>query len=76
MSVKFGLDAKLYYCVAGIGGAPTWTELSNVKNVTLNLQTDELLNELRRKALEDEQANGKADQTGMGGDAEPPAKGG
>ena len=41
MSVKFGLDAKLYYCAAGIGGAPTWTELSNVKNVTLNLQKGE-----------------------------------
>ena len=41
MSVKFGLDAKLYYCVAGIGGSPTWVELSNVKNVTLNLQKGE-----------------------------------
>ena len=41
MSVKLGLDAKLYYCVAGIGGTPTWTELSNVKNVTLNLQKGE-----------------------------------
>ena len=39
-------------------------------------ETDELLDELRRKALEDEQADGKADQNGMGGDAEPPAKGG
>ena len=41
MSVKFGLDAKLYYCVAGIGGTPTWSEMSNVKNVTLNLQKGE-----------------------------------
>ncbi|NJL32246.1 MAG: hypothetical protein HC898_11870 [Phycisphaerales bacterium] len=44
MSVKLGLDAKLYYCVAGIGsggGAPTWTELTNVKNVTLSLTKGE-----------------------------------
>lgn len=41
MSVKLGLDAKLYYCVAGIGGTPTWVELTNVKNVTLNLQKGE-----------------------------------
>jgi len=41
MGVKFGLDAKLYYCVAGIGGSPTWTELTNVKNVTLSLTKGE-----------------------------------
>jgi hypothetical protein len=41
MSVKLGLDAKLYYCVAGIGATPTWTLLGNVKNVTLNLQKGE-----------------------------------
>ena len=41
MSVKLGMDAKLYFCVAGIGGSPTWTLLSNVKNVTLNLQKGE-----------------------------------
>ena len=41
MSVKLGLDAKLYFCVAGIGGTPTWTLLGNVKNVTLNLQKGE-----------------------------------
>ena len=39
-------------------------------------ETDALLNELRRTALEDGQANGREDATGMGGDAEPPAKGG
>lgn len=38
-------------------------------------ETDELINELRRKALEDGQADGKADQNGMGGNAEPPATG-
>jgi hypothetical protein len=41
MPVKLGLDAKLYFCAAGIGGTPTWTELTNVKNVTLNLQKGE-----------------------------------
>ena len=41
MSVKLGLDAKLYYAVAGIGGTPTWVLLGNVKNVTLNLQKGE-----------------------------------
>ncbi len=41
MSVKLGLDAKLYFCAAGIGGTPTWTELTNVKNVTLSLQKGE-----------------------------------
>ena len=41
MSVKLGMDAKLYFCAAGIGGTPTWTLLANVKNVTLNLQKGE-----------------------------------
>lgn len=40
-TIKLGMDAKLYYCVAGIGATPTWTELTNVKNVTLNLQKGE-----------------------------------
>jgi len=41
MSVVLGKDAKLYFCAAGIGGTPTWTELTNVKNVTVNLQKGE-----------------------------------
>jgi len=41
MSVKLGLDARLYYCAAGMEGTPTWTELTNVKDVTLNLETGE-----------------------------------
>src|SRR5512146_1240366 len=41
MGTKFGMDAKLYFCVAGIGGTPAWTELTNVKNLTLNLQKGE-----------------------------------
>ena len=38
-------------------------------------ETDELLDELRRKALEDEPPDGQENATGMGGDAEPPGKG-
>ena len=34
MALKFGLDGKLYYCAAGIGGTPTWLEFTGVKNVT------------------------------------------
>jgi len=41
MSVKMGMDAKLYYCAAGIGGTPTWTELTNVKNATLTTEKGE-----------------------------------
>jgi hypothetical protein len=41
MSVKLGKDAKLYFCAAGIGGTPSWTELSNVKNVSTSLQKGE-----------------------------------
>jgi hypothetical protein len=38
-------------------------------------ETDELLDELRRKALEDEPPDGQEDTTGVGGDTEPPGKG-
>ena len=38
-------------------------------------ETDELLGELRRKALEDEPPDGQENSTGMGGDSEPPGKG-
>jgi len=38
-------------------------------------ETDELLNELRRKALEDGSSDGQADSTEMGGDSEPPEEG-
>jgi hypothetical protein len=31
----------LYYCVAGIGGSPTWIELTNVKNVSLSMTKGE-----------------------------------
>jgi hypothetical protein len=42
MSVRFGIDGKLYYCIAGIGDTPEWVELSGVKNVTLNVQGKEV----------------------------------
>jgi hypothetical protein len=29
----FGVDAHLYYCAAGIGGTPSWTEFTGVKDV-------------------------------------------
>ena len=38
-------------------------------------ETDELLDELRRKALEDEPSDGQENKTGMGGDTEPPGEG-
>lgn len=38
-------------------------------------EADELLNELRRKALEDGHDDGQEDTTGMGGDQEPPRQG-
>jgi hypothetical protein len=36
MTVKYGFDAKLYYCAAGIGGTPSWIEITNVKNLREN----------------------------------------
>lgn len=38
-------------------------------------ETDKLLDELRRKALEDGKADGQEDSTGVGGDQEPPGQG-
>jgi TP901-1 family phage major tail protein len=40
MGVKLGLDAKLYRNT-GTPGAPTWVELTNVKDLTLNLDASE-----------------------------------
>ena len=40
MSIRLGMEAKLYYDPAGVGGS-TWTELANVKDLTLNLETGE-----------------------------------
>jgi hypothetical protein len=41
MTVKLGDEMKLYFCAAGIGGTPTWTELSIVKDVKLNTSKGE-----------------------------------
>ncbi len=38
MSIRLGMDAKLFF---GVAGATATTELSNVKDVTLNLETGE-----------------------------------
>ena len=36
-----GMDAHLFFCVDGAGGSPTWTEITNVKDLTLNLEKGE-----------------------------------
>jgi hypothetical protein len=41
MGVKLGMEAKLYYKSGGVGGAGSWNELTNVRDVTLNLETGE-----------------------------------
>lgn len=41
MAIKLGMDAVLNYKAGGVGGAGAWTELANVKDVTLSLETGE-----------------------------------
>jgi predicted secreted protein len=41
MAIKLGMDAKLFYKAGGQGGAGQWTELTNVRDVTLSLETGE-----------------------------------
>lgn len=41
MAIKRGMDAVLNYKTGGVAGAGAWTELSNVKDVTLTLETGE-----------------------------------
>lgn len=41
MAIKLGMDAVLNYKTGGVGGAGSWTELANVKDVTLSLETGE-----------------------------------
>lgn len=41
MSIRLGMEAKLYYKSGGVGGSGSWTELDNVKDLTLNLETGE-----------------------------------
>ena len=41
MSVKTGMEAKLYYKVGGVAGAGDWVELTDIKDNTLNLEKGE-----------------------------------
>jgi hypothetical protein len=41
MSIRLGMEARLNYKIAGQDGAGGWIELSNVKDVTLTLETGE-----------------------------------
>jgi len=40
MGIRLGMDAKLYFDAAGVGGG-SWAELDNVRDLTLNLETGE-----------------------------------
>ena len=41
MAIKLGMEAKLFYKVGGQGGGGAWTELANVRDVTLSLEAGE-----------------------------------
>jgi hypothetical protein len=41
MSVKLGSEAKLYFGAAGRGATPVWTLITNVKDLTLNVEQGE-----------------------------------
>ena len=41
MAIKLGMEAKLFYKVGGQGGGGGWTELANVRDVTLSLEAGE-----------------------------------
>jgi len=41
MPIKLGMEAKIYYKVGGQSGGGAWTELTNVRDVTLSLETGE-----------------------------------
>ena len=41
MSVKTGMEAKLYYTAGGVAGQGDWLELTNIKDNTLNLEKGE-----------------------------------
>ena len=41
MSIRLGMEAKLLFKAGGQGGAGAWTELTNAKDVTLNLESGE-----------------------------------
>ncbi|NUQ48545.1 MAG: hypothetical protein HUU27_01295 [Phycisphaerae bacterium] len=41
MPIKLGMEAKLYYKPGGQSGGGAWNELTNVRDVTLTLETGE-----------------------------------
>jgi len=41
MAIKLGMDARLNFKTGGQGGGGAWTELADVKDVTLSLETGE-----------------------------------
>ena len=41
MAIELGMDAVLNFKSGGVGGAGSWVELANVKDVTLSLETGE-----------------------------------
>jgi len=41
MAIKLGMDAVLNFQTGGVAGGGSWTELANVKDVTLSLETGE-----------------------------------
>ncbi|MCP4594505.1 MAG: hypothetical protein GY842_27555 [bacterium] len=41
MAIKLGMEAKLFYQTDGVGGTAGWNELTNVRDVTLSLETGE-----------------------------------
>lgn len=41
MALKLGMAAKLYFKAGGVAAVGTWSELTNVKDVTLSLETGE-----------------------------------
>ena len=41
MAVRLGIDGKLYYCAAGIGGTPEWTEVTAAKDVNVPISKGE-----------------------------------
>jgi len=42
MSQKYGIEGKLFYCAAGIGGTPTWIEAAHLKNVSAAIDGKEV----------------------------------
>lgn len=41
MAIKLGMDAKLFYKTGGQAGGGAWTEMTNVRDVTTNLEKGE-----------------------------------